>query len=62
MSNRLRNQEVTARPRVIVNGGAFKLEWLGHYSGQPVAAGYLTLSDAIDYGNVLAHLYNKDAA
>lgn len=62
MKNRLRNQEVTKRPRVVVNGHAFKLEWLGNYSGQPVATGFETLGEAIDYGNVLAHLYNKDAA
>lgn len=62
MKNRLRNQEVTKRPRVVVNGDSFKLEWLGHYSGEPCAIGYRTLVEAINYGNVLAHLYNKDAA
>ncbi|UXM90906.1 hypothetical protein [Paenarthrobacter sp. JL.01a] len=62
MSKRLRHQEVTKRPRVIVNGGSYKLEWLGHHSGQAVAVGYSTLGEAIDYGRVLAHLYNRDAA
>lgn len=62
MSKRLRHQEVTKRPRVIVNGSSYKLEWLGHYSGQPVAVGYATLEEAITYGHTLAHLYNRDAA
>lgn len=62
MSKRLRNQEVTKRPRVIVNGGSYKLEWLGHYSKQTVAVVYPDLGDAIDYGRVLAHLYNRGAA
>ena len=62
MSKRLRHQPITKRPRVVVNGNAFKLEWIGHYSGEPVAVGYATLGEAIDYGRILAHLYNRDAA
>ena len=62
MSTRLRNQEVTARPRITTDGGTFKLEWLGHHSGQAVAVGYANLVEAIEYGHVLAHLYNRDAA
>jgi len=62
MSKRLRHQEVTKRPRVIVDGSSYKLEWLGQYSGAPCAVGYESLADAINYGNVLSHLYNRDAA
>ena len=62
MSRRLRDQEVTKRPRVVLNGGLYELEWLGHHSGQAVSVKYPSLGDAIDYGRVLAHLYNGDAA
>jgi len=61
MNNRLRNQQVTKRPRIVVHDGSYKLEWLGHHSGEPCAVGYKSLADAINYGNVLSHLYNRDA-
>ena len=47
MSNRLRNTELTTKPRVIVDGGEYKVQWLGNYSGQACEYAYPNLGDAI---------------
>ncbi|MEQ4566223.1 hypothetical protein [Paenarthrobacter sp. CAP02] len=46
MSNRLRNQELTGRPRVIADAGEYKVQWVGKYSGQACEYSYPNFSDA----------------
>lgn len=54
MSNRLRNQELTGRPRVIAEAGEYKVQWLGRYSGDNCEYRFGTLGDALGLANQLA--------
>ena len=51
MSNRLRNQELTGRPRVIADAGEYKVQWVGRYSGDKCEYSYPNLGDAINAAN-----------
>lgn len=54
MSNRLRNQELTGRPRVITEAGEFKVQWVGRYSGSDCEYRLQNFGDAIGLANHLA--------
>lgn len=54
MSNRLRNQEVTAKPRIVVNGASFKVEWFGSHVKQHCSAGFQTFESAVQFANTMA--------
>jgi hypothetical protein len=46
---RLRYQPVTHKPRVIADGGRFKIEYLGAYTGQHCGWQFNTHGEAIAY-------------
>lgn len=54
MSTRLRNQEVTARPRIIADAGEYTVQWLGKYTGQFCEFSYPNLGAALSVANNVA--------
>lgn len=59
MSNRLRNQEVTAKPRITVNGGSYSIDWIGAITGEHCGVGHKTFEGAIYAANMMAR-YNAE--
>lgn len=57
---RLRNQPVTVKPRIIVNGNAFKVERWGAHVKEHVASGFPTFEKAIEHANRVAPLYYRE--
>lgn len=57
MNTRLRNQVVTVKPRIVVNGDSFKVEYYGHITKQHVSVGYPTLEKALGFANAVASFY-----
>jgi hypothetical protein len=57
MSTRLRNQEVTNKPRVIIHGDSFKVEWFGRNIQEHCAIGMPTFESAIKFANKVARNY-----
>ena len=54
MNQRLRNQEVTAKPRITVNGASFKVEWWGKITDQHCAIGVPTFGLAVQLASSMA--------
>ena len=54
MNQRLRNQEVTAKPRIIAYAGTFKVEWFGAHVKTECAAGFKAFDDAVKFANTMA--------
>ena len=54
MNQRLRNQEVTAKPRITVNGGSFKVEWWGKVTDQHCVIGVATFGLAVQLATSMA--------
>lgn len=55
MSQRLRNQPVTVKPRIIVNGGSFKVEWWGKVTDQHCAIRAASFGLAVQLATSMAH-------
>uniref|UniRef100_UPI003F494B10 hypothetical protein n=1 Tax=Arthrobacter silvisoli TaxID=2291022 RepID=UPI003F494B10 len=58
MNTRLRNQEVTVKPRIVVNGDSFKVEYFGRITKQQISVGHPTHESALAHANMLAR-FNK---
>lgn len=54
MKTRIRTQQVTVKPRVIVNGDSFKVEYFGPITKGDCGTSYPTLEAAIEYANSVA--------
>lgn len=54
MKTRIRTQQVTVKPRVIVNGDSFKVEYFGPITKGHCGTNYPTLKSAIEYANSVA--------
>lgn len=54
MSKRLRDQEVTVKPRIIVRNGGFDVEYLGKTLGKKCVMPTQELSNAVAYSNMVA--------
>ena len=57
MQQRLRNQPVTVKPRVTVNGGAFKVDYFGPHVKEHCGTGHPTFQAAIEAANRVARRY-----
>lgn len=54
MKNRLRNQQVTVKPRIVANDGTFKVEYYGMIVKDHCATGWTTFEQAVEYANRVA--------
>lgn len=57
MSKRLRYQEVTVKPRILVRPGGFDVEHLGKATGNKCVMPCQTLDEAVGYAYVVASRY-----
>lgn len=56
-SKRLRDQEVTVKPRIVVHGAGFDVEYLGKTTGRKCVMPCQTLTEAVEYAYVVARRY-----
>jgi len=54
MSTRLRNQEVTVKPKIYMDGATFRVEYYGPITRGHCGTGFPTFEKALEHGNNVA--------
>ena len=55
MSKRLRFEEISVKPRIYIDGDAFRVEYFGPITKGHCGQGFRTFEAAIEHGNKVAH-------
>lgn len=54
MSKRLRFEDISVKPRIYIDGGAFRVEYFGPITKGHCGTGFKTFGQAIEHGNQVA--------